>query len=180
VKLTGYGIELNEITANEIEKIRAWRNHPDIMSVSIDKQIISKTQQIAWFNTLSEKQDRLYLLVSYKGQDIGVVSAINETGEALSTAKMITPGLYLAPECKYKNSVLAFSPSLVFIDYLFKQGKCETLHAQVFSHNESAIRYNKMLGYQLGSVDNQGLLSMILNQADFENSKKELTKILRF
>lgn len=180
MKLSGYGIELNEISDDKLEKIRAWRNHPDIIKVSIDKTIISQIQQLEWFESLRQSEDKLYLLISYKGEDIGIISAINENGKPLVTAKSVVPGLYIAPESKYKNSVLAFSPSLVFIDYLFKQGVCSELHAQVFEDNESAIRYNKMLGYQTECVDQQGLLTMKLNQQDFERAKKELSKILRF
>lgn len=182
MKLAGYGIELKAITRDKLDKIRTWRNHPEIVNVSIDKQLISELQQATWFESLQVKTDRLYMLISYKGEDIGVVSAISSIvpGESLLSCKIITPGLYIAPDCKYKNSVLAFCPSLVFIDHLFKQGTCEELVAQVFEFNESAIRYNKMLGYQVAEVDEQGLLTMKLNRSDFEFAKKELSKILRF
>jgi hypothetical protein len=196
MKLQGFGIELSEVTEDKIEKIRLWRNHPDIVSVMLDKSIITPTQQKAWFDSLSSKQDRLYLLISYKGEDIGIISALSVTTNhspensvtppakkqnlSLSQAEKIAPGLYIEPNSKYKNSVLAFSPSLVFIEYLFKQGCCNELEAQVFDHNESAIRYNKMLGYKEGIVDEQGLLTMTLNISDFESAKDKLSKILRF
>lgn len=180
MNLSGFGIELNAITQDKIEKIRGWRNHPEIIAVSIDKQIISETQQLQWYQSLHTKKDRLYLLASYKGEDIGVVSVLSEGQTELAQSSILIPGLYIAPGCKYKNSVLAFCPSLVFIDYLFQQGRCNALHAQVFVSNESAIRYNKTLGYQAHGVDNQGLLTMTLNKADFYCAKKELSKILRF
>ncbi|WP_160060471.1 hypothetical protein [Psychromonas sp. L1A2] len=191
MKLQGYGIELSEVTEDKIEKIRLWRNHPDIASVMLDKTEITPTQQLAWFDSLACKNDRLYLLISYKGEDIGMISALSVTPNNVSTdskpqnlplsqAEKIAPGLYIEPNSKYKNSVLAFSPSLVFIEYLFKQGCCTELEAQVFEHNESAIRYNKMLGYKEGVVDDQGLLTMTLNIIDFESAKDKLSKILRF
>ena len=186
MKLMGYGIKLSNVTEDKIEKIREWRNHPDIVDVMLNKAIITATQQSAWFDSLETKVDRLYLLISYKGEDIGMIYANSiHHGSPhqllpLVMAEKIAPGLYLAPESKYKNSVLAFSPSLVFIDYLFKLGACRELHAQVFEHNISAIRYNKMLGYQEDSVNEQGLLNMTLNLNDFECAKERLSKILRF
>lgn len=180
MKLSGFGIELNNFTKCKLEKIRKWRNHPEIVAVSIDKSLISEEQQQGWYQSLHKKEECLYLLVSYKGEDIGVVSAVSANKVALKQAKVITPGLYIAPDCKYKNSVLAFCPSLVFIEYLFQQGQCNELNAQVFEFNESAIRYNKMLGYQSHSVDNNGLLTMTLNKKDFECAKESLSKILRF
>ena len=52
--LMGFGIELAPITANKLEKIRAWRNHPDIAEFMKDKNIISAAQQQAWFASLAE------------------------------------------------------------------------------------------------------------------------------
>ena len=178
--LSGYGIELSVVTEDKIEKIRGWRNHPEIADVMLDKNKISSEEQKAWFQSLKEKQHCLYLLISYKNEDIGMIYAQVGENLSLTMAKSISPGLYIAPDCKYKNSVLAFCPSLVFIDYLFKQGTCEELVAQVFEFNESAIRYNKMLGYQVAEVDEQGLLKMRLDRSNFEFAKKELSKILRF
>lgn len=183
--LKGYGVELNPISADKLETIRQWRNHPDIVKFMKDKRIISEAHQKQWFAGLAEKTQQLYLMVSYKGQDIGVIyakthSKVNTDNTALNLAPVIEPGLYIAPDCQYKNSVLAFSPSLVFIDYLFKQGQCIELKAEVFEYNNGAIRYNKMLGYQQGEVDKDGLLTMTLTLADFERAKQTLSKVLRF
>lgn len=186
MKLLGFGIELSSITEDKIEKIRHWRNHPDIMRVMLDRKAITAPQQQAWFGALPNREDRLYLMIRYKGEDIGVVSAhsldihLQSSTLPLHMAETISPGLYIAPDSQYKSSVLAFSPSLVFIDYLFKQGCCTVLNAQVFDYNDSAIRYNKMLGYQSGVVDEQGLLTMTLNRDNFESAKQQLSKILRF
>jgi UDP-4-amino-4,6-dideoxy-N-acetyl-beta-L-altrosamine N-acetyltransferase len=184
--LSGFGVELSPITFAQLEKIRAWRNHPEVAAFMLDKSHISKHQQQAWFASLAEKKQQVYLVISYKGEDIGVIYATslleggNRQPKDLSLAKMISPGLYIAPNSKYKNSILAFSPSLVFIDYLFKQGCCQCLQAQVFNHNNSAIRYNEMLGYQQDDVDEQGLITMTLSSTDFNLAKAKLGKILRF
>lgn len=182
MNLTGYGVELSSVTEDKIEKIRGWRNHSDIADVMLNKQPISIAQQKLWFNSLASKKECLYLLISYKNEDIGMIYAhsINNRETPLVLAKKISPGLYIAPDSKYKNSVLAFSPSLVFIDYLFKQGQCIELEAQVFEHNSAAIRYNKMLGYRAQEVDQKGLLTMTLNVEDFQSAKQQLSKILRF
>lgn len=186
--LNGYGVSLSSITEDKIEKVRKWRNHPDIANLMRNKQLITTVQQKKWFNSLKAKETCLYLLINYKSEDIGMIYAqsistndmLSKKPQPLNIALTISPGLYIAPDCKYKNTVLAFCPSLVFIDYLFKQGLCIELQAQVYESNESAIRYNKALGYKLGNVDEQGLLTMTLNVNDFESAKKELSKILRF
>jgi len=188
--LKGFGIELKPISVDKLEKIRKWRNHPDIANNMLEKSYISANDQISWFNSLTDKKHQLYLLITYKGEDIGIIyaTAINkEVHEKnrqkqlpLWLAESIAPGLYIAPECKYKNSVLAFSPSLVFIDYLFKENCCRQLIAQVYEHNNSAIRYNKILGYQQVSIDNDGLVTMTLSNEAFESAKNKLSKILRF
>lgn len=185
MQIEGYGVELVTISQDKIEKIRGWRNHPEIKEVMLNKQEISKAEQQLWFDSLTDRKDCLYLLIRYKQQDIGVISALSVNIDTqhklpLKQAKNIAPGLYIAPDCKYKNSVLAFSPSLLFIEYLFQQGCCEKLTAQVYHTNEQAIRYNKMLGYQVQQQDEQGFLTMTLTQAQFNKAKPALTNILRF
>ncbi|OUR60366.1 hypothetical protein A9Q74_14235 [Colwellia sp. 39_35_sub15_T18] len=182
--LTGFGVELRPITADKLEKVRNWRNHPEINQFMLDKSYISARQQQQWFQGLATKAEQVYLMIMYKGEDIGLIYASSEpnAGELapLALAETVCPGLYIAPECKYKNSILAFSPSLVFIEYLFKQGRCNQLKAQVFKNNNSAIRYNEMLGYQQGNVDEQGLITMSLSLQHFQLAKAKLSKILRF
>lgn len=183
--LTGYGVELVSISQDKIEKIRGWRNHPEIREVMLNKEHISAAQQQIWFDSLPGRDDCLYLLIRYKGQDIGVISALSantnrQNQQPLEQAAIIVPGLYIDPDCKYKNSVLAFSPSLLFIEYLFQQGCCEKLMAQVYHSNKQAIRYNEMLGYQALQQDEQGFLTMSLNESQFNKAKPALTKVLRF
>jgi RimJ/RimL family protein N-acetyltransferase len=180
IKLTGFGIELSTITPDKVEKIRAWRNHDDVAKYMLDKSYISQAQQINWFAGLENKAEQLHLLISYKGEDIGVINAKTQSGQSLQQAAIIIPGLYIAPECKYRNSILAFSPSLVFIDYLFSLAGFNKLLAQILPDNTQAIRYNQTLGYTQASVDKQGIITMELLVSDFERAKNKLAKILRF
>lgn len=180
IKLTGFGIELSAITPDKLEKIRAWRNHDEVAKYMLDKSYISHTQQINWFAGLENKVDQIHLLISYKGEDIGVINAKSQSGQLLQQAACLIPGLYIAPECKYRNSILAFSPSLVFIDYLFSLEGCNKLLAQVLPDNIHAIRYNQTLGYTQASVDKQGIITMQLLVSDFELAKNKLAKTLRF
>lgn len=182
--LSGFGVQLKPVTHDKLEKIRSWRNHEDISANMLEQSYITAEQQQAWFKELPTKAHQLYLLISYKNEDIGVISACSVfTSKAplpLTKAEVISPGLYLAPDSKYRNSILAFSPSLVFIDYLFQQGCCNFLSAQVFNHNIAAIRYNETLGYQPAEVNEDGLLTMTLTPDYFSKAKNKLSKILRF
>jgi len=180
IHLSGFGIELSPLTVDKLELVRAWRNHIDVAQFMMDQSHISAQQQINWFVELEAKADQLHLLISYKGESFGVINAKTFDGLSLNNSKVISPGLYLSPQSKYRNSILAFSPSLVFIDYLFSLEKSQTLLAQVLPENTNAIRYNETLGYTKESVDHQGVITMQLLQADFELAKIKLAKILRF
>lgn len=183
-KLQGFGVQLKPITQDKIELIRQWRNHPDIASNMFNQNIITKEQQQMWFDLLAQKTDQHYWIISYKSQDIGVASGLSSDNKPLNESKEIIPGLYLAPECRYKYSVLAFSPSLVLLDYFFSFANCESIVAQVFAHNASALRYNESLGYQVESdeinSENKQIITMRLTQEHFEIAKIKLSKILRF
>jgi len=180
IYLSGFGIKLSPLTADKLELVRSWRNHIDVAQYMVDQSHISVNQQRIWFASLEEKVDQLHLLISYKGENIGVINAKTLDGLSLNNSQVISPGLYLSPQSKYRNSILAFSPSLVFIDYLFSLEKSQTLLAQVLPENTNAIRYNQTLGYTKQSVDHQGIVTMQLLLADFELAKIKLAKILRF
>ncbi|WP_206484778.1 GNAT family N-acetyltransferase [Thalassotalea sp. G2M2-11] len=177
---TGFGIELTPLTLNDIEQVRQWRNHPDITKYMVDQSYINTEQQQQWFHLLSNRDDQQYLMISYKQQHIGVIYGKSLTSEPLLIAETIELGLYLDPESKYRNSILAFSPSLVFIHYLFHCCQCRKLLAHVLPHNQSAIRYNTQLGYEITGTDESGMVIMELNQANFDQAKMKLAKILRF
>lgn len=180
IKITGFGIELTSLTIDDIEMVRMWRNHIDVNRYMLNQSFITAQQQINWFNKVKGKTDQLHLLISYKGEAIGVINAKSFDEQCLNKAKVISPGLYLSPEGKYRNSILAFSPSLVFIEYLFQLENTQTLLAQVLPDNTSAIRYNETLGYTKKSVDEQGVVTMQLLFEDFNIAKAKLAKTLRF
>jgi len=183
--LTGYGVKLSLLSEDKVEQVRLWRNHPEVANNMLDKSVISKSQQQRWFNSLNN-QRQLYLVISYKEEDIGVIYALVDDGDdekkaqPLNKANVIAPGLYIAPECQYRNSVLAFCPSLLFIDYLFQMQSCSYLKAKVFSYNTAAIRYNEALGYNKKDVDEDNLLTMTLSRENYQRAKNKLTKVLRF
>lgn len=181
--ITGFGVVLTPITLSDIEKVRRWRNHPEVTKYMFDQRPISAFQQKSWFATLATRNDIGVWLVMYKGIAVGVINVRTENGTPVQGTKKLEPGFYMAPDSPYRNSVLAFSPSLALIDYFFSRG-VTLMEAKVKSNNKAALRYNQSLGYDIvesvPQLQDAETHLMQLEPRTFDLAKKKLTKIIRF
>ena len=184
--LNAYGVCLRDVQYNDIEQIRNWRNDPLINSMMFDQNYISIEKQKEWFSDVSSSTFQQHFLIEYKSQAIGIIN-IKSLDKSLSLAqtKLIEPGLYIA-EPKYRGNVLAFCPSLAVLDYCFEELACEQIVARVLRNNESAIKYNKALGYSFSAEEEKlvvevddAFVSMYLNYSAYCSSREAIKKALR-
>ncbi|MDO6691745.1 GNAT family N-acetyltransferase [Aliiglaciecola sp. 3_MG-2023] len=174
--LTGYQVSLREVQEKDLPLLRQWRNDTEIRQFMVSQTEITEEQQSAWFRKVSRDPSQQHFMISYKDQDIGSVNIQSrELGKPLSQAKIIEPGLYIG-EAKYRNNIIAFSPTLLINDYCFESLKCQKLVAKVKSNNQAALNYNLKLGYQI--VKPGDLIEISLNFDDYQRDSKALKALL--
>lgn len=188
-EINGFGVQLKPLEQEQIERVRLWRNNPEISQFMFEQGEISQEQQQAWFDSLKKKDNVGFWLAHYKNEVIGVINVTSVNGSSVEKASTLEPGLYMVPESRYKNSILAFCPSLALIDYFFKIGT-QVMEAKVKSTNSAALRYNEMLGYKViaekststanASEIGADIITMRLERQSFAKAKDRLTKIIRF
>lgn len=184
--LNAYGVCLREVQYTDIERIRSWRNDPLINNMMFDQTYISVEQQKDWFSYVSSSTYQQHFLIEYKSQAIGIINIKSlDKKMSLGEAKIIEPGLYIA-EPRYRGNVLAFCPSLAVLDYCFEELACEQIVARVLRNNESAIKYNKALGYSFSAEEQKqaveaddAFVSMYLNYSAYCCSREAIKKALR-
>jgi RimJ/RimL family protein N-acetyltransferase len=180
MELTGYQVVLSEVAEGDIEMIRRWRNDPNISKYMLTQGIISREQQQAWFNKIQRDVSQQHFVIRYKTLPIGVANIrACYQGESLHMARAIEPGLYIASD-KYRNNILAFSPTLLLNDYCFEQLGCDALKALVKADNKAALNYNAKLGYQFDKTsENQpDLIEITLNKDDYQLHTVQLKALL--
>ncbi|GAA6185383.1 MULTISPECIES: GNAT family N-acetyltransferase [Alteromonadaceae] len=174
--LRGYQVSLREVQESDLPLLRAWRNDPEVSQFMISQAEISEEQQSAWFRKVSRDPSQQHFMIVYKDQDIGSLNIKSRVlGKPLTQAHTIEPGLYIGA-AKYRNNIIAFSPTLLINDYCFESLKCKKLVARVKSDNQAALNYNLKLGYQ---IVNQGdLIEISLNFEDYQRDSKTLKALL--
>jgi hypothetical protein len=61
--LNKYGVTLELLSADKIEKVRNWRNDPKISDHMDFRGFITNEMQIAWYNTLDKNTNYYFILI---------------------------------------------------------------------------------------------------------------------
>lgn len=175
-QLQGYQVVLRPIEQKDLLQLRLWRNDPAISQFMLTQEEISVEQQQAWFNQVTRDDNQLHFMILYKDQPIGAANIkARFKGQSLAEAKVVEPGLYIADE-RYRNNILAFSPTLVMNDYCFNELGVSSLQAVVKRDNQAALNYNLKLGYH---IDKEGeLLEISLQKDDYLQHSAQLKALL--
>lgn len=175
--LAGYGVSLERLTADHIELVRQWRNHPEVARYMLSAEHIGPGQQAAWFARVDAADDRAYYLVRYRDEPCAFASVTSSDGRPLPDSDALEAAIYLAPDSRLRGTVLAFAPALALNDACFDTLGCERLIARVKPDNEPALRFNAQMGYrETGRAD--GLVQLQLSAADYAASSARLKQLL--
>ncbi|GEK09532.1 GNAT family N-acetyltransferase [Pseudoalteromonas peptidolytica] len=174
-KLHGYAIELHQLTHDDMEQVFSWRNQPDVRANMLDDKPIAIAQHQAWFSAMLKSDREAHYKIIVKEKEIGVVNIRANT--ALSDASEAEIGIYIADN-DYKGNLVAFSPSLLLIDYAFEELGINALGSVVKAENREALRYNEVLGYTLAPTDSQGLIKIRLTPDAYITATKRIKTFL--
>jgi RimJ/RimL family protein N-acetyltransferase len=174
---SGYQVTLRDITRDDLEMIRSWRNDRATRQFMLSQETISPEQQQAWFNGLQTDQCQQHWLILYRDKPIGVAYIKTlEVGERLDLPTRVEPGLYIA-DLDYRGNILAFAPTLLVNDYCFDKLGVRELQATVKASNSAALRYNEKLGYR--EIErHDGLVRIALGPEDYRVSAAPIKALL--
>ena len=184
--IEGNGVTLKAIERTDLERVRLWRNDPDISRFMISQALISEKQQLNWFEAITNDKSQQHYIIEFKSEPIGVINMKSVSGASLSKCSQIEMGMYIH-DVRYRGNFLAFCPALTLNDYCFYQLNCEKLLARVLPGNEAAIRFNTTLGYEVSSnktddsdAQGQGLIKMSLNKENYQTHIENIRKLIRY
>ena len=165
-----YGIILRQLSLEDIEKVRIWRNSSEISQFMEYRKYISKNDQTKWFHSINNKYN-YYFIINVNSEDIGLanVKDINfpkKKGES---------GIFLLK--KHWGSVTAALSSLALYDFIFEKLELNQVQGKVLKNNLRAINYNKKIGFHFfTSNDNIDNLSCLLKKNDYLKKTAKLRK----
>lgn len=146
-----------DLSLDEKKIILEWRNHPNVRKWMFTQDKIEFNGHLAFIESLKNRRDKLYFLVKKSHQYIGVIDFTDIDQKNRTTAF----GIYTNPDLKRVGDLLMES----LIDYAFRILKVDTLIAEVFEKNISAIklydRYN-FKPLEIKKVNDQDIVCMEL------------------
>jgi RimJ/RimL family protein N-acetyltransferase len=147
-----FAVDLVPLDAGRLERVRGWRNGPEVAAQMLSQAVITEEGQRAWFERVRGDTSQAHFVIAYKGTDIGACNLKSMGGGPLAEADAIEVGFYLG-EPRYRGSMLAFFPALALNGHAFEAFAPERLVAKVKVENAAALRFNAQLGYEEGPVE---------------------------
>jgi len=138
-----------EIDKNDLDKIRNWRNAPDVRKNMFTDHIISAEEHLAWWKSLSKDISRQCLLFVHNGIDVGVVNFFDIEVDIDDKTKTCHWGFYLANDLKdFQANIQAWqSLEIEAIDYAFTELGCQQLYCETFRFNKPVLEMHKRFGF---------------------------------
>ena len=145
-------IRFIRLKEGDIELVRKWRNSPEITQFMEFRDFISEDMQQEWFESIDTIYN-MYYLIEYKGEKVGLINGKNINWEEMS----MEAGVFYWKKELY-NSEVPIVATLIFGDLGVISGGL-TSYAHILRDNSRAIRFNKMIGFELcddqENVENQ-------------------------
>jgi len=174
--LSGYQVVMRPIEQSDLELLRNWRNDHDVSQFMVSQSHITREQQQAWFNKILRDTSQMHFVISYKDSVIGSANLKSKSSrDDVTESAIVEPGLYIGEE-RYRNNIVAFSPTLLLNDYCFDVLKCTKLVAIVKANNTAALNYNAKLGYSVVKQDE--LVEIELEKTAYQTHSKTLKTLL--
>lgn len=141
IQLQRYDVKLRQISEDDIEQVRIWRNSQEVSQFMAYRENITVEMQRKWYRNVQEKGD-LFFMIHTDGIDVGVIN-LKDIDHQLGTAE---GGIFIADN-RFRNSLISFRASLCINDFAFEVLRLKALTAQILDSNLRAIRFNRALGY---------------------------------
>jgi RimJ/RimL family protein N-acetyltransferase len=175
--IQAYGMTLRRLQHDDIERVRQWRNHPEVARHMLSQVPISREQQAAWFARVHQAEDRAYYLAYYQNEPTAFASVTSENGLPLTDSEQLEAAIYLAPDSRCRGNLLAFAPALALNDACFDMLHCQRLVAKIKQENEIALRFNVQMGYEEFARDN-ALIYLVLKRDNYISATQQLKAML--
>lgn len=142
MEISSYGITLREVSENDLELLRTWRNSEEISKYMLSKEYISQEMQQNWYRSFKARGD-MNFVICFEGRDIGFfgLKVVDKDNNRYN------PGIYFS-ETEGQNSFLPYLVHLCFIEYIYKKNPDMVLVTQILRINKRALRFSLSCGYQ--------------------------------
>lgn len=175
-------IEFKELSYDDIEDVRNWRNSVHVSRYMYTDNYISKTEQINWFNRINNCLYSKYWIIIFNNEKIGL---INITKINLDQ-KSCYWAFYIGVE-KYREIGASVIAEFLFLDKLFFELEFECIFCEVLINNTTVISLHKKFGFKIINNEkfyikknniNQEFCRLVLQKNEFLLIRDKLKQII--
>lgn len=131
---------LREMTVEDLEMVRAWRNHPDIKKFMFTQNEVLPEEHLAWFERANKDGSKNLLIYMENALSLGFVQF-----SAIRNQKTIVDwGFYTAPNA---NKGTGTKMTTLGLDYAFNQLNAHKVFAEILKYNAPSIKLHQKLGF---------------------------------
>ena len=162
---------LAPLQEEHVQLLRDWRNEESNRKWLQYQEIISESEQLNWFRSLDPSNFQLFIIF-HQEKPIGEIHLKNIDLELRSAES----GIMMDPLAK--GTGMAFSASLLLLDYAFDQLELDQLLAKVNRENNEVKKYNEFLGFERIEFRPDGFDYYRLDKSKYPEIRKRLTQFL--
>ena len=127
--------------SDDLERVLAWRNHPEVRSYMYTHHRIAMEEHIRWFRNSEQNESHHPMIFELDGVPLGFVNLTESVKGHIADW-----GFYLAPEVPRGTGPLLGKAAL---DYAFDQLGLHKICGQALDFNVRSIRFHLAMGFQL-------------------------------
>jgi len=140
---SNFGISLINLTEQDLELVRGWRNDPLVVRNHAYREFITPEMQQQWFKSIRNIH-HAYFVILCQGNKVGVINAKGIDWERMECES----GIFIPDPAVYHTMVPAMV-SIMTSDLFFRIFRWKRVVARTLRTNPSVMRYNRSLGYVL-------------------------------
>lgn len=135
-------ISLRDISPNDQETIRQWRNNPEVRKYMYTDHEIGPEEHRAWFARIQHDPSCKYWIIVCDGEDVGLLCL----DDIDTKNRRCYWGFYTASPSARGKGIGSFAEFSV-LRYVFDDLKFEKLCGEILATNQAVINMHKKFGF---------------------------------
>jgi|APSaa5957512622_1039677.scaffolds.fasta_scaffold17743_3 UDP-4-amino-4,6-dideoxy-N-acetyl-beta-L-altrosamine N-acetyltransferase len=124
----------------DLDKVRHWRNHPEIRKYMFSKNEILPEEHQKWFERTTQSKLKTLLIYTHRNQPMGFVQFSSNK----SKNSFADWGFYTAPLAPKGTGT---KMATLALDFAFEQLKAHKVFGEVLDYNTGSIKFHLKIGF---------------------------------
>lgn len=139
---------LRNISEDEVEIMRTWRNEPAVRSNMYTQHEISRKEHLDWWAKTKLRPDKKYLMYEMGGKPSGIASFTDLDMRSQNSSW----AFYASPSApKGTGSRMEY----LVLEYAFAELKLHKLYCEVLAYNSPVIKMHQKFGFKIEGIFRQ-------------------------